>query len=62
MIALDLNDFKLVNDTLGHLVGDALLVDVADRLVNSVRPGDTVARVGGDGVLGLVEGSADARI
>ena len=60
VIALDLNDFKLVNDTLGHLVGDALLVDVADRLVNSVRPGDTVARVGGDEFSVLVEGSADA--
>ena len=60
VIALDLNDFKMVNDTLGHPVGDALLIDVADRLVNSVRPGDTVARVGGDEFSVLVESSADA--
>lgn len=45
---LDLNGFKLVNDSYGHDVGDRLLVAVADRLRQAVRTGDTIGRLGGD--------------
>jgi diguanylate cyclase (GGDEF)-like protein len=48
VMMLDLNRFKQVNDTLGHPVGDGLLIAVAERLVRCVREKDTVARLGGD--------------
>ena len=48
LLILDLDDFKEVNDTLGHLAGDKLLVEVGSRIKQTLRDVDTVARIGGD--------------
>lgn len=62
VLFIDLDNFKVLNDTRGHSVGDLFLMEVANRLDMLVRTGDTVARLGGDEFIILLEKLSEARL
>jgi diguanylate cyclase (GGDEF)-like protein len=62
LIAIDLDRFKDINDTLGHPAGDAVLKEAADRIRSAVRPEDEISRIGGDEFLVMLTGADPAEV
>jgi diguanylate cyclase (GGDEF)-like protein/PAS domain S-box-containing protein len=65
LLYMDLDNFKYINDTFGHEVGDLVLAEVSKRMTSSMRSSDTVARMGGDEFIGIcarIASSADAAV
>lgn len=62
ILFMDVDRLKEVNDTVGHEVGDALLIQVANRIAQATRPSDVVARIGGDEFVVLADGNIDDHI
>lgn len=62
VLFVDLDRFKIVNDSLGHEVGDAVLIEVARRLEAAMRPGDVIGRLGGDEFIGILPKIPSAKV